>query len=79
MNLLLDTCTALWYFGGSERISKSLREILTDLDNDLFISDISILEITLKYSLGKLILSEAPSVVLPDRRASCRERVCHRV
>ncbi len=66
MNLLLDTCTALWNFGGSERISKSLRKVLTDLDNDLFISDISILEITIKYSLGKLSLSEAPSVVLPQ-------------
>ena len=66
MRYLLDTCTALWYFQGSERIRASLREELQDLSNDLLISDISILEIELKYESGKLPLPIAPSEMIPS-------------
>jgi PIN domain nuclease of toxin-antitoxin system len=66
MKLLLDTCTVLWYFGASDNISQVLKGTLTDIDNEIFISDVSLLEITIKYSLGKLELSDYPSKVIPQ-------------
>lgn len=64
MRFLLDTCTALWYFEGSDRIGPRLRDTLTDLQNELFLSDVSILEIVIKHQLGKLSLERPPSQIL---------------
>jgi len=64
VRFLLDTCTALWYFEGSDRIDPKLRDILTDLQNELFLSDVSILEIVIKYQLGKLSFKKPPSQIL---------------
>ncbi|MBA7639718.1 hypothetical protein ES703_47378 [subsurface metagenome] len=64
MKFLLDTCTALWYFEGSDRIGSRLRDTLTDLQNELFLSDVSILEIVIKHQLGKLSLERSPSQIL---------------
>jgi PIN domain nuclease of toxin-antitoxin system len=58
---LLDTCVALWHFEGHARISAGLREVLTDPANELHLSDVSILEIVIKYRLGKLPLPRPPS------------------
>lgn len=58
---LLDTCVALWHFEGSARISADLRDVLTDPSNDLYLSDISILEIVIKHRIGKLPLPRPPS------------------
>ncbi len=66
MRLLLDTCTLLWYFEGSEKIPHAVRDILTDPVNEVLMSDASVLEIVLKYSLGKLELSSPPSALLPS-------------
>ena len=66
MRFLLDTCTLLWYFEGSARIVEALREALTDPANHLFASDVSILEIVLKHSLGKLAFPRSPAVLLPQ-------------
>jgi PIN domain nuclease of toxin-antitoxin system len=69
MKLLLDTCVLLWVFAGSGRIGAKLRDELTTLENELFFSDISLLEIVIKYQLGKLALPKPPStLVLPLAR-----------
>lgn len=65
MRFLLDTCALLWYFEGSDRIPVTLRDSLTDPANEVFASDVSVLEIVLKHSLGKLILPGRPSALLP--------------
>ena len=62
---LLDTCVALWHFEGSDRISPELREVLTNPANDLYLSDVSVLEIVIKYRLGKLPLPRPPSRLVP--------------
>jgi PIN domain nuclease of toxin-antitoxin system len=63
---LLDTCVALWFFEGNPRIPLPVREILTDPAEDVWLSDVSILEIVIKHRLGKLRLAAAPSrVILP--------------
>ena len=58
---LLDTCVALWHFDGNARISADLRDVLTDPSNDLYLSDVSVLEIVIKHRIGKLPLPRPPS------------------
>jgi PIN domain nuclease of toxin-antitoxin system len=66
LSFLLDTCTLLWYFEGSAKIPETLRDALTDPANEVLASDVSVLEIVLKYSLGKLAFPRPPSVLLPE-------------
>jgi PIN domain nuclease of toxin-antitoxin system len=61
---LLDTCVALWHFEGNATISNKLRELLTDPTHDLYLSDVSVLEIVIKHRLGKLPLPRPPSRIV---------------
>jgi PIN domain nuclease of toxin-antitoxin system len=61
---LIDTCVALWYFEGSSRIPVDVREILRNPVCEIFVSDVSILEVVIKYGLGKLQLPHPPSRML---------------
>jgi PIN domain nuclease of toxin-antitoxin system len=54
--LLLDTHTLLWAIGKSDELSPNTIEQLQDTKNKVFVSAVSLWEIALKYSLGKLIL-----------------------
>lgn len=65
MRYLLDTCTLIWFFEGSARIGAPLRDRLTDHTHELFASDVSLLEITIKHQLGKFPLPAAPSRLIP--------------
>ena len=65
MRILLDTCTLIWIFEGSTRIGSMLRNRLTDLENEVVMSDVNILEAVIKFSLGKLPLPRAPSNLIP--------------
>jgi len=66
MDLLVDTCTALWYWGGDPRLSARAESALRDPENDLWFHQISYLEITVKYSLGKLSLKKSPALLVPE-------------
>jgi len=61
---LLDTCTAIWFFEGSSKIPAKTRDTLRDPRIELYLSDVSILEIVIKHQLGKLPLSQPPSRIL---------------
>ena len=54
MNLLLDTRTFLWLIWDEPRIGPALRDRLTDPENRLFLSTISLWEATAKYAAGRL-------------------------
>ncbi len=58
---LLDTCVALWYFAGSDKIPASILSVLRDPRHEIFFSDVSLLEIVIKHQLGKLPLPEPAS------------------
>ncbi len=63
---LLDTCVVLWYFEGSSEIPDSVLNELRDFSNDVLFSDINVLEIAIKFGLGKLPLPRRPSqIILP--------------
>lgn len=59
MIYLLDTHYILWSLFEPERISESVRAILENERDSKFVSGVSIWEISLKYSLGKLELGGA--------------------
>lgn len=68
MRLLLDTCTFLWLTLEPEKLSPSAVNAIDDESNDLFLSDVSLWEIALKHTAGKLPLPDAPAHWLPTRR-----------
>ncbi|RKX77213.1 MAG: PIN domain nuclease, partial [Spirochaetes bacterium] len=56
MNYLFDTHYILWTLFEPEQINKNVEKILEDENTIKYVSGISLWEISLKYSLGKLEL-----------------------
>ena len=56
MKLLLDTHLLLWWLGNNPSLSEQARGLISDPKNTVFISAVSLWEIRLKESLGKLRL-----------------------
>ena len=57
MRILLDTHYLLWSFIETSRINPTIYELLINEDNELFYSQASLWEISIKYNQGKLILN----------------------
>ncbi len=51
---LLDTHTFLYCLFGTEKLSPGCKEIITDPENDIFVSSVNLWEISIKKSIGKL-------------------------
>ncbi|HUO84849.1 MAG TPA: type II toxin-antitoxin system VapC family toxin [Thermoanaerobaculia bacterium] len=66
MRLLVDTHCWLWMLVEPERFSAASHEILESADNELFLSAASSWEISVKYSLGELVLPDPPAEYVPD-------------
>ncbi len=54
MKLLLDTHAVLWLLGGDARLPEWLQGVAAEPDPGLTVSDVSIWEIAIKSSLGRL-------------------------
>ena len=54
MKYILDTHILLWWLSDNENLSLEIREKITNPDNIIYVSAISIWEIEIKKSLGKL-------------------------
>ena len=57
MKLLLDTHTLLWAIGKTDELSEKAIHELKNANNEIMVSAVSLWEIALKHSLGKLIIS----------------------
>ena len=57
MRVLIDTHVLIWYLNGDKVLPSRTADILSNNDNKLFVSTISLWEIAIKISLGKLELS----------------------
>ncbi|MDY6901415.1 MAG: type II toxin-antitoxin system VapC family toxin, partial [Cyanobacteriota bacterium] len=68
MKILLDTHIFLWFVSGDNRLSTEVRDAISDYDNEVYLSIISIWECIVKYKLGKLPLPEPPDIYLPKQR-----------
>lgn len=64
MRLLIDTHILIWFFEGNKLLSKSRRQIISDPQNDIFVSIASLWEIAIKISLEKLTLTQPLADVL---------------
>ena len=67
MRALLDTHAFLWFIAGSDKLSTAARDMIADLDNELFLSVASLWEIAIKVSIGKLDLSRPFEELIPDQ------------
>ncbi|MCC5656379.1 type II toxin-antitoxin system VapC family toxin [Nostoc sp. XA010] len=68
MKLLLDTHIFLWFISGDQKLPINLQNSIRDLNNDVYLSCVSVWEATVKYQLGKLPLPESPEIYLPKQR-----------
>lgn len=59
MSYLLDTCTLIWMAAEPARLSDKVRTLLDD-ELDLYLSDVSVWEVCLKWEAGKMKLPQPP-------------------
>ncbi len=67
MKLMLDTHTLLWFIGGDTALSKTVRELIEDPQNEKFVSIVSIWETAIKVSIGKMTLTAPFEVLFPKQ------------
>ena len=63
MDILIDTQAFIWFFEDNPRLPVSVKSLM-ERNNRLIVSIASFWEITIKTSLGKLILSENIATVM---------------
>ena len=63
MNLLLDTHTLIWTLADNPELAAAAREAIVDGNNIVFVSAVSVWEISIKRVLGKL---DAPDTLLEE-------------
>lgn len=66
MKYLIDTHILIWHYGRNERLAPHLRSLLESEDNQIFVSAISLWEIAIKMSLGKLNIHTSFTEFLAD-------------
>jgi PIN domain nuclease of toxin-antitoxin system len=66
MTVLLDTHTFLWWVGDDPRLPESVRKVILDTANTVYLSAASGWEIAIKSQLGKLRLPSPPDRVIAE-------------
>ena len=64
MRLLLDTHALLWLLAGDRRLSARVADLYRERANEVYVSAVSLWEIGIKLSLGKLQLAANWSAVI---------------
>lgn len=70
MRLLLDTHAFLWWVDGGTRVSVRARRAIANPANDCLLSIVSVWEMAIKVSLGKLRLPTSPERFVADQLAA---------
>lgn len=65
MKLLLDTHTLLWFLRNDSRVGTNAKAALLNPANERWLSPISLLEIAVKLSIGKLTLHAPFGMLFP--------------
>ncbi len=68
MKILLDTCTFVWIITDADELSTTTRQLFVDPENEVYLSVVSIWEILVKLSLGRLPLPEPPERFILTQR-----------
>jgi PIN domain nuclease of toxin-antitoxin system len=58
MRILLDTHIVLWYVTDDEKLKQNVIDLIENEDNQIYISIVSLWEMSIKASLGKLHLTQ---------------------
>ena len=66
MRYLLDTHTIIWLLEDPSKVSAPIKEKLKSPDNSVYLSSVSLWEIAINNSLGKLDLQESFERLLSD-------------
>jgi len=69
MDLLLDTCTFIWWDSGGNRLSTAASAALHDSTNRLHLSHASLWEMQLKHQKGKLLLRKPLTEIIQEQVA----------
>jgi len=70
VRLLLDTHVFLWWVEDAPALSHKARKVIVDSENQCFLSLVSIWEMAIKLSLGKLKLPDAIERFIPEQLAA---------
>ncbi len=70
MNGLLDTHTLVWLDSDPARLSQRVRAFLQEPSNIVLLSVVSIWEMVIKLSLGKVQLSQPLQAIIAEQRAN---------
>ena len=65
MRVLLDTQCWLWMVNSPENFHIRARRLIRDIGSELFLSAVCAIEISIKYSVGKLPLHIPPAEFVP--------------
>ena len=65
MKYLLDTHTLLWFLASNPQISRRALQLITNPLYENFISIVSLYEIAIKVSIGKLVLDKPFEELFP--------------
>jgi PIN domain nuclease of toxin-antitoxin system len=65
MKYLLDTHIIIWTFFETSKLSENIKSILSNTDNDIYVSSINFWEISIKINTGKISLAETNPEELP--------------
>ena len=67
MKYLLDTHTLLWFLKGDKKLRDKARQLIDSPHNAKFLSIVSLWEIAVKVSLGKLVLDKSFERLFPEQ------------
>ncbi|WAC15141.1 type II toxin-antitoxin system VapC family toxin [Dyadobacter pollutisoli] len=65
MKYLLDTHIIIWTFFETPKLSESIKSILSNKDNDIYVSSVNFWEISIKVNTGKIGLGKISPEELP--------------
>jgi len=68
VNILLDTHVFLWFITEDKKLSKDIKRNIVSLQNQVYLSSVSIWECLTKYRIGKLNLPTHPEQYLIAQR-----------
>lgn len=69
MKLLLDSCTFIWLSVEPERLSAHSRGVIGEAGHELFLSAVSVAELAIKHSTGRLRVVDPPAIAFPRFRS----------
>lgn len=69
MRLLIDTQILIWFFESNPQLSSRIRELLVDVNNEVYVSRVSLFEIAIKLKIGgRLSLKRGLKGLIQDCR-----------